>query len=475
MFRLFARIRNFFSVEHMVKPENRKGDLPTSKEAYRNLTRIAIPSVVEMVFMSLIGSVDVIMISPLGYQAIAAVGLVNQPRMLILSLFFALDIGVTAIVARRKGEDLPGDANQTLRNALVIIIGLSVVIVTLALSFSRQLMQLAGAESDTINQANEYFRILVYFLPINALTMCINAAQRGVGNTRTTMIVNIAANVVNIFFNFLFIYKFGWGVAGDAWATGLGFVVGFVLCIVSLFGKRFSDMFLKLSIRDNWRLKKETVLSIFRVGGNAMIEQVALRVGFFTYAIIVAKLGTEAFAAHQVGMQYLNLSFNFGDGIGVAGTALVGQMLGQNRPDLSTIYGKCSQRLALCVALVMCSMMVIFRYPLAAIFINPNVPANAVAFPLAAGILIMVALFQPFQTSSVVISGCLRGAGDNLHVALVMIICVVGIRPTLAALAIFGFHLGLVGAWSASLVDMIIRLTLMYKRFNSGKWQVIKV
>jgi putative MATE family efflux protein len=459
----------------MVPPEKRKGDLPPVKEAYRNIAKIAVPSVIEMVFMSLIGSVDVIMIAPLGYEAIAAVGLAGQPRMLMMSLFFAMNIGVTAIVARRKGQELPEEANQTLRNSLELIIALSVVILTFALAFSRPLMKIAGAQPDTIVQANEYFRILVYFLPVNAMTMCINAAQRGIGNTKMTMYVNLTANIVNIVFDYIFIYRLNLGVAGDAWATGIGFTVGFIMCLVSLFGKKSGGAFLRLSFRDSWRLKKDTVLSIVRVGGNAMIEQISIRIGFFAYAIIVANLGTEAFAAHQVGMQFLNISYNFGDGIGVAGTSLVGQMLGRERPDLATVYGKCSQRLALTVSLILASLIVVFRSPLAGIFLNPSDPANAVTFPLAASILIMVALFQPIQTSNVVISGCLRGAGDNLHVALVMIICVVGIRPTLAALSIYAFGFGLFGAWGASLIDMIMRLTLMYKRFNSGKWQSKKV
>jgi putative MATE family efflux protein len=459
----------------MVRPEKRLGEIPSTKEAYKNLSKIAIPSVIEMVFMSLIGSVDVIMIAPLGPAAIAAVGLAGQPRMLLLSLFFALNVGVTAIVARRKGQDLPKEANQTLRNALVLILALSGIILVFGLLYSRRLMLFAGAQPDTVDIANEYFRILVYFLPINAMTMCINAAQRGIGNTRTTMYVNITANVVNIIFDYIFIYRLGWGVAGDAWATGIGFVVGFIMCLISLFAKRFKDSFLTLSFRESWMLRKDTVLSIIRVGGNAMVEQIAMRIGFFTYAIIVANLGTEAFAAHQVGMQFLNISFSSGDGIGVAGTSLVGQMLGRERPDLSTIYGKCSQRLALTVAVLLGTAIVIFRFPLTNIFLNPAKPENLVTYGLAANLLIMVALFQPLQTSSVVISGCLRGAGDNMHVALVMIICVVGIRPTLAALAIYVFHFGIYGAWGASLIDMAIRLTLMYKRFNSGKWQTKKV
>ncbi len=467
-------ITRFFAVDRMVRPEHIQGELPTTRDAYREVIGIAIPSVVEMVFMSVIGSIDVVMVGSLGYEAIAAVGLTGQPRMILLAMFFALNVGVTAIVARRKGQGLPEEANRTLRNALVIIMGMTALMMVPALLLSRPLMQLAGAQADTIDMATTYFQILAWFLPVNALTMCINAAQRGVGNTRITMYVNITANVVNVIFNYLLIGgNFGFpalGVAGAAYATGIGFSVGLVLCLISIFNTRYGDQFLRISLRDDWRLNKDTIKSILKVGGNAMIEQVAMRLGFFVYAIIVAGLGTQSFAAHQVAMQFLNFSFTFGDGLAVAGTSLVGQMLGRKRPDIAVIYGKCCQRLALAVSFLLAAIVVIFRYPLVSIFLDGADPINAVPFAIALNMMFMVALFQPVQTSSVVISGCLRGAGDNLYVALVMIICVVIIRPVLSVVAVYMLHMDLIGAWSASLIDMSVRLVLMYWRFTGGKW-----
>jgi len=480
-------IKNFFSVNYMRKSETVTGDIPSSRDAYKTLAKIAIPSVIEMVFMSIIGSVDMVMLRglPNPATAIAAVGLAGQPRMLTLLLFFALNTGVTAIVARRKGENKRSEANRTLRNAILLIVILSGVVLAATLMWSRELLLLAGAQSDTIGLSNEYFRIMAYFMPVSALTMCINAAQRGVGDTRTTMYVNLTSNIVNLVLDIFLIYGLNapngsviipaMGVAGDAWATGIGICVGFILCIFSVMRSKQGDSFLQLSLRDNWRFHKETVKAIFKVGGNAMVEQAAIRTGFFIYAAIVASLGTQAVAAHQVGMQFLSLSFTFGDGLAVAATALVGQMLGQKRADLASIYGKCAQRLALCSGIVLASVIVLLREPLISIFLDPANPENLEAIKMAMSVLIVVGLFQPFQMSNVVVSGCLRGAGDNLHVALIMIICVVVIRPILSFVAIEYLYLGLVGAWSASLIDMGIRLSLMYKRFRGGRWKLKKV
>lgn len=354
---------------------------------------------------------------------------------------------------------------------------LAAVLMAVALPLSRQLMLFAGAMEDTVDMADIYFRVLAWFLPVNALTMCINAAQRGTGNTKTTMYVNITANLVNVVFNYLLIGgNFGFpklGVRGAAIATVIGYCVGFVLALVSLImGSKRGD-FLKVSLRDNWMLKADTVRAILKTGGNAMIEQVALRIGFFTYARIVAGLGTDAFAAHQICMQFLNLSFTFADGIGVAGTSLVGQMLGKKRPDLSVVYGKCSQRLALTTALILAASIVVFREPLVKLFINTDQSQNVLE--LAMQVMLVVALFQPFQTSSVVYSGCLRGAGDTKYVAAVMMICVAVVRPIAAYTAVYILKLNLIGAWMASLIDMILRMTLVARRFGGGKWHDIKV
>ena len=94
---------------------------------------------------------------------------------------------------------------------------------------------------------------------------------------------------------------------------------------------------------------------------------------------------------------------------------------------------------------------------------------------LGSQIMIVVALFQPFQTSSVVISGCLRGAGDTRYVARIMLMCVTGIRPLASVLMVYVFHAGLLGAWLSSLLDMSIRVVCVYTRFASCKWFDIEV
>ncbi len=474
-------IHALFDVRRQIPVGEALGEIPQSRQIYADVIRIAWPSVIEMVTMSMISFIDTWLVSSLNEESIAAVGLVSQPRMLMMALFFALNVGVTAIVARRKGEGRQADANTTLRNAILLISVLSIGMMALGLSISTFLMNLAGAKADTLVDSRTYFEVTTWFLPVNTLTICICAAQRGVGNTRLTLNVNIVSNLVDLLFSYLLINGYAGlprlGVAGAAWGTGVGFVAGLGMALATVFGRRHGEGFFHLSLADNWRPDIRTLREIGKVGSGAALEQVAFRIGFFSYAVIVANLGTAVFAAHQICAQFQNLSYTFGDGIGVAGTSLVGQSLGRKRPDMAKLYGLASQRLAMVVALVMAVSIVVFRYPLVRIFSD-----DPYIVGLAANVMLLLAIFQPLQTSSVVVSGALRGAGDTGYVARVMILCVAVMRPLLALLAVyllenvFGLpEIALMGAWAAAVIDMATRVTLVYRRFRGGKWCDIKV
>lgn len=477
-------IRRLFLPEYLVGKEHRLGDLPSGREAYADVMRIAFPSIVEMVLMSLIGSVDTMMVGNyLGAGALSSVGLPTQPRMLLLSLFFALNVGVTAIVARRRGEERQADANTTLRNALMLAVSLSFLLMAAAVGFSEPLMRLAGgdaAENEKIfRDAVDYFTIMTYALPINAVSMCICAAQRGIGKTRITMWVNMASNLVNVFFNYCLIGgNLGFPrleVRGAAIASVIGMGTGFGMALLTVVaGGRFRG-YLHLSRHDSWRFDRESLRSILRVGGNAAVEQLGMRFGFFVYARIMFSLGTVMYAAHQICMQLLNITFTFGDGLGVAATALVGQNLGRKRHDLSILYGKICQRYAVLISFVLGILILLFRHALAAWFIGQDTTdADQVIFH-AVRTMVVLALVTPFQISSVVLSGALRGAGDNLFVALIATVCVSVVRPIMTVAAVYWLHMDLMGAWCFGLFEIVLRFAFFYPRFAGGKWKDKKV
>ncbi|MCL2171572.1 MAG: MATE family efflux transporter [Defluviitaleaceae bacterium] len=467
-------MKNLFSTKNMVRGDFIVGEIPSSPKAYKESLRIALPSVVEMTSMALIMMMSTAMVGQLGPEAVAAVGLTGQPRMIFLSLFFALNVGVTAVVARRKGQGEQESARLCLRQALIIGFFLSFIMAALAVFLANHMMRLAGAQYDAIDMATSYFRITSMGLTLNALTMTITAAQRGIGNTRVTMVVNVAANIVNVLFHFLLIegrlFFPAMGIEGAAVAILISAAVGLGLAVFSV-TKR--GAYLQIRPKDSWKINPDMMGSIAKVGGNTIFEQLCMRIGFFAYARVVAQLGTMAFSAHQIGMQMMNLSFTFADGIAVATTALVGQNLGAKRPDLSIMFGKIGQRMAFCVSMVLVTSIFFGRYWFPTLFVDYVLYPDIV--DTAAGLLLIAAFILPFQTSQIVMAGSLRGSGDTRFVAITMLICVALVRPLVSVLLVFVIGLGIQGAWYAIIVDQILRLVLLYGRFSSGKWTKIKV
>lgn len=168
----------------------------------------------------------------------------------------------------------------------------------------------------------------------NCIQMGINSAQRGAGNTKITMRTNVTSNTINIILNYLLINgHFGFpalGIQGAALATVTGTVVG---CVMSILSITKQDGFLNLGyiLKNKIKPTIAAFISLVRVGYSVFFEQVFMRIGFMMTAIMAAKQGTDAMAAHQVGMNIMSLSFAFGDGLQSAAVALIGRSLGAKK------------------------------------------------------------------------------------------------------------------------------------------------
>lgn len=464
-------LHRILSPAYMIKSDKILGEIPSGTEVYKTTWKTAYPAIVETVLIGMISLIDTIMVSSVGTHAIAAVGLTNQPKFIMLSVFFALNVGVTAITARRKGENDRVGANICLRLSLILSIVLGIIVSSLGFFFASPLISFAGAQSDTIIPATNYFKILMLGAPFTVTSLTINAAQRGAGNTRISMSTNLAANVVNLIFNYLLIGgKFGFpalGVEGAAIATGIGSIVGFVISLLSVFHK---DRFLHLEIKKKILFDRRTFSSIYRIGSSAFVEQLCTRFGFFLYAKMVAELGTVAFSTHNICMSIITLSFTFGDGLGIAASSLVGQNLGRDRPDLSQVYGKAAQRIGMLISIGMFFFFIFGGKYLVMLFTSDQQIISTGAL-----ILILVAFSSPGQISQVILSGSLRGAGDSRFVAVISLISVTTIRPLLTYLFCYPLGFGVVGAWISLLLDQYTRLFFTLKRFSSGKWSRIRL
>lgn len=444
-----------------------------NKSYIKETFQMAWPSVLESFFVALAGMIDSLMVSTIGAYAVAAVGLTTQPKFIGLALFIAVNVAVSAIVARRKGQQDQYGANQTLMVALTFVVIMGVVVSLICVAFADPIIHLCGSGEDTHDSAVLYFQIIMGGMMFNIISLVINAAQRGVGNTKIAMRTNVTANLLNMIGNYLLIGgNFGFpalGIKGAALATVFGTVVACGMSILSLFSK---DGFISVyyMIKKRVRLRISALGNIMNIGSNIFLEQLLLRIGFMSTAVMTAKLGTDAFAAHQVGMNVMSLSFSFGDGMQVAAVALIGRSLGQERPEMAKLYGFICQRMGNGISLILAVLYLLGgRTFFGLYFEEPHIVAMGVQIMQVIVIVVML------QISQVIYMGCLRGAGDVRFTTIVSTFSVTFVRTVSSYLLCYPLGLGLMGIWFGVVCDQLCRFILTRWRFRSGVWVKVKI
>lgn len=435
--------------------------------------QIAWPAVLESFFLSLAGMIDTLMVSAIGATAVASVGLTTQPKFLGLACFFAMNVAVSALTARRKGENNKKGANEVLSAALVLVLLFSVFITIVFVAGASPILRLCGSNDDTREGAETYFRIIMGGTIINAVGMVINAAQRGVGNTKVAMVSNIASSLTNICGNYLLIGgHFGFpalGITGAAAATVFGTVVSMCISIASLFRK---DSFLSVPFilqNKSWR-NLSSARSILKLSVSTFSEQVLMRIGFMATAIMAADMGTEALAAHQVGMNCLSLSFSLGDGLQTAAVSLIGQSLGEGRKDKAKAFGWRCESVAVLFAV---AMFFIYNFGARTIFGLFFEEQNIIDMGVGISRILMVTVL--FQVCQVVFTGALRGAGDVFYTMITSMISVTFVRTFVSWLFCYEFGWGIYGIWMGVMADQFCRLNFSGWHFAGGKWLNIRI
>jgi Na+-driven multidrug efflux pump len=154
----------------------------------------------------------------------------------------------------------------------------------------------------------------------------------------------------------------------------------------------------------------------------------------------------------------------------IAASALVGQNMGRKRPDISILYGKICQRIATAMSIILSCMFVFLRVPLVSLFSETPEVVNT-----ASNIMLFIAVITFGQTSQVVYSGCLRGAGDMKFIAITSLISIGILRPSVSYILCYLTPLGVYGAWVGLGIDQFVRMLTAAWRFSSGKWTKIKI
>jgi len=472
--------------------EKRVIDIETERlgDRRRLIVGLAWPSLAEGLLTSLVSIVDMMMVGVLGTDAINAVGLVMQPKFIMLASFMALGVGTTAMTARFKGARDPDSANATFNQSLIMSAAIVVVLCAVMLVLQMPLLRLiAGSElSETaVIGGGQYFFVQIIGFPAVALSFTMSSALRGIGNTRASFYANSLSNIINVCLNYCLIGgNLGFpklGVLGASIATAIGQCAALITLIIIVIRSRdFIGFSWKLLRRPDFKM----IRRITRIGVPALGEQAAMRIGMLVFTMIVTRLGDNEYSAHMIAINIQSLSFAPGQAFGTAATTLMGQGLGRKRPDLSKWYVNETQKIALLVSIAVACLLFFGGRFIAGMYINSTVDPsdveafaaetakNAVVIGLAANMLKIVAAANIFSNARFVGLAALRGAGDARYAAIVTFVTIIFLR-TILSFILTRAGLGLYGVWIALASDGVVAFFLSQARYMKGKWANIEV
>ena len=473
-----------FDTKRYCHKEEIQGEIPGFFKISKDVMKIVWASMLESFLVALVTIFDGIQVAKIGNVASAAVTICRQPYFILVCLAMSLSIALSAIIARRKGQQDIVRANKTIHLGFVIALVGSLILSSLFLVLVEPLCLLMQAQEDTLPLAKTYLSILSIGFVFNCLAISLNASQKGIGNTKISLISNISANAVNIFLNYCLIQgNLGFpslGIKGAALATIIGQMVCFLISLTSVM---LQKDYIKFRFRRLFSFYKETFKPFFKLLPTIVIEQLLMRFGFVAFSIVVNGLGTTDTYIHGVCNDINSLLFTLADGFSIGTAAIVGMKLGEKRIDLAIIYAKVSMILSVTCGIIMCSIMIVFRKW----FVNLYEPDSLYKLNMASNVLLIAAAACVFQNIQWVNTGILRSAGDSKFTATTSLISVAIIRPILAYVLIYLLFshadetgsivkgLGVYGAWIAQLFDQMLRMSANVLRFHSRKWTKIKV
>lgn len=462
-------------------PISLKKDL-TPQEARSIFINLAIPVIIELVLVEFIASFDLMMVGQLGYEAISAVGYTTQPLNLIQTLILAFNVGIMTMVGRFKGAEDREGANRFLLFSVLFAAGLMAVLTVAAEFFIEPLLLVCGADRELLPLSVSYFRIVILGNFFYSIGLAITSAQRGAGSTRISLVINLTANIVNILFNYLLIYgKFGFPrleVRGAGIATAIGHTAAFCIAMSTILGRKG---YLTLrrnpepsAVRDQSSSgaarsagstifpEKNSLSEFWNISSGVIIERFTKRIGVIMFVKAVAVIGTHAFAAYSIYNRMINITFAFGDGVGVAATAMISQCIGAGNRENGRLVRKISLRMAFLLSLFTFAVLFPGAGTIAGFFTR-----DEAVLRMATTAIHVVAVCGLFQLQHTTACGLLRGAGDTKYVAKLITLCTMVMRPILAwGLCVF-LGLGLTGIWITVLVEHILRAVLSRKRVGT--------
>ena len=424
----------------------------------REILRLAVPAFAALVSEPLFLLADAAIVGHLGTAQLGGLGVAAALLQTLLGLFVFLAYGTTSSVARSVGA---GDRRAALRQGLDgiwLALGLGALMAIIGLSLATPLVELFDPAAEVAPYAVTYLRISALGLPSMFVVLAATGVLRGLLDTKTPLVVAVAASLANIGLNVLLVYGLDLGIAGSAWGTVLA-QTGAALALLAVIvrGARRHGAGLLPDLQG--------VRLVGRTGVPLVVRTLTLRAALLLTTYVATAQGATSIAAHQLAFTiWTFLTFAL-DALAIAAQAMTGRSLGAG--DLAATAAVTRRLIWWGIG-----SGVVFALGLLALrgVLGPLFTGDAEVQQLLAGVLVLVAVQQPVSGVVFVLDGVLIGAGDGRYLAWAGVITLVCFAPL--AYAVQVTDAGLMWLWAAFSGFMLARLVTLVLRERSTAWMV---
>ncbi len=443
---------------------------------------LALPMLGEQLGNWMIMLVDTYLAGQISPEAQAGVGVGGYLGWFSSAGFALVTVGAGALIARAFGARDIHLANRVLNQSLGL--GLAVgTLVTVTYLFTAEIIAAAMLQTESARAiCVQYLRVDAAGFWLYSLLLTGGAASRAAGDTRTPMLVMLAANVLNVVFSVAFVYGVtlpgttftlipALGVYGIAVGTVIARSAAGVLMLV-IFMRGLRGLRVDLALL---RPRLDVLKRIARIGIPGSVEMSLLVTAQFVFVMVVARVAagdaaTATMAAHMIAMRAEGLVYLPAVALMTAASTLVGQYLGAQQPHFATRSG----HTAALVGGAFTTLVGVTFYLLAEdIYRLLSTDEQVVA--IGTEPFRIMAFIAPFLCMAIVYIGALRGAGDTRTTMMFSLVASICLRVPLAYLFGIYFEWGLIGAWCGMWADNLAKFLLAMGRFTQGGWRNVRV
>ena len=417
----------------------------------REVFALAVPALGALAAEPLYVLVDTAIVGHLGTVQLAALAIAATLLSTAFTVFNFLTYGTTAQVARLHGAGRDREAAALGSQALWLAIGIGALLLALTVVGAPAAVRLMGGEDEVADGATTYLRIAALGAPFFMLAASGQGFLRGMGDLRTPLVILVAAHAVNVVLELLFVYGFGWGLAGSAWGT--------VIAQAGM-GLAFFEVQRRAGLEPPLLARMRPLI---RIGAEIAVRTSALLASFLVASAVLARVSSPALAAHQIAFQLFIFLALVLDALAIAAQVMVGRALGAGDAVLAR---------AAATRVILWSAVVGAGFGLVLVGLADVIPraftSDERVVEQAKEIWWLFAALMPLNGAVFALDGILIGAGDTRFLMWGMLISAAVYVPV--ALLSLDQGWGITGVWWGLAGLIAMRALTCGLRFLGRRW-----